>query len=97
MSEFYFALFVKWRLALLTWVLLACFICSRLFSNFAKGKPTRPPGSTGRPLAHPMNSMCLYGDIVFVDYGTAARDDNMLELRFALFVKHGVRICKRRA
>ena len=83
MPELRFALFVK----LLTGVLQACFICSRLFLKFCLGKPTHPPGIAGRLPAHPMNNMCLYGDVAFVDYGTAARNPSMLELRFALFEK----------
>ena len=63
MPELRFALFVKQLLALLTGVLLACFICSRLFSKICLGKPTRPPGTARRRSAHPMNNMCLYGDM----------------------------------
>ena len=61
MPDLRFVLFVKRSLALLTGVLFACFICSRLFLKFCLGKPARPPGMAGRPPAHPMNNMCFYG------------------------------------
>ena len=59
MPELRFALFVKRLLALLTGVLFACLICSRLFLKFCLGKPARPPRMAGRPPAHPTNSLCF--------------------------------------
>ena len=93
MPKLRFALFGKPPLALLIGFLQACFICSRLFLKFCLGKPTHPPGTARRPPAHPTNNMCLYGDVAFVDYGTAARNHNMPELRFALFVKLHACLC----
>ena len=61
MPELRFAWFVKGLLALLTGVLFACLICSRLFLKFCPGKPAHPPGMAGRPPAHPTNGLCFYG------------------------------------
>ena len=61
MPEWRFALSVKRLLALLTGVLFAYLICSRLFLKFCLGKPAHPPGTAGRPPAHPTNSLCFYG------------------------------------
>ena len=89
MPELCFALFVKRLLALLTGVLFACLICSRLFLKFRLGKPAHPPGMVGRPPAHPNEQLVfLWRQYAFVEYGTAARNHNMPELCFALFIKH---------
>ena len=61
MPELCFVLFVKRLLALLTGVLFAYLICSRLFLKFCLGKPVHPPGMAGRPPTHPTYSPCVYG------------------------------------
>ena len=61
MPKLCFALFVKRLLALLTGVLFACLIYSRLFLKFCLGKPAHPPRMARRPPALPTNSLCFYG------------------------------------
>ena len=70
------------------WGFICLFYLFQIVFEILTGEARPPARNDGEP-ARPPNEhhVCLWRHCAFVDYGTAARNHNMPELCFALFIK----------